>query len=731
MPASATIARGTALTKDQLAALRPNVIAMSNGLLATRAGAAAPATVADFTTTQADIDAIFSTHLPAFLDAHDGTVPIVLWAHGGLVDKAAGFDIAQRQVQWWRDNGVYPIEFVWESGIWTSIAGAIDRRITGRGLGEVATEISDTIIETTARLFGGAGVWGEMKLDAAAASAPGGAAQRLIAALAAWLKKNPNRVTVHAVGHSAGSIFHAHLLPVAAAAGIPVKTVNLLAPAVRVDTFKKLVLPLAQTGAIGRLAIFTMDDATERKDNCLGAYRKSLLYLVSGAFEPARGTRILGMEKHLHADAQVDSFFSPGAGRRGDLVLSPKGGAALDSKTTSHSHGGFDGDGPTMDSVLRRVLGRDTIARPYPVPTTKDVEIEVELPQAPVDRAVEPGKRALCIGINAYPNRADRLSGAVADAGRWRDAFTELGFAVRELHDEKATRDGILSAIIDLVTTARSGDVIAIQYSGHGTTVPDTDGDEADDTDEALCPVDFRTEGRIILDDDLGRVWDLIPDGVRVTIFADSCHSGSVNRAPGDLPANAKKRFAKLSDRQVEAIRVARGRGTAAQAGARAAVVSSEPRPIGSRAPRPAGGREGLVSACRSTEVAWESDGQGHFTRAATAILVSSVRSGMTNRSFVDAVVAGIDDGGLQTPEWHGTSVIARRRLLAAGSGSDAADASADAAGEGADAEGASAAVAGAAIAASAHGLSTGQNTPERADAIAAFLRATADLLES
>jgi hypothetical protein len=66
-------------------------------------------------------------------------------------------------------------------------------------------------------------------------------------------------------------------------------------------------------------------------------------------------------------------------------------------------------------------------------------------------------------------------------------------------------------------------------FSGHGTWVPDMDGDEADGRDEALCTYDFQSGG-LILDDDLLRLQMLRRMGVRFTIFSDSCHSGSVHR---------------------------------------------------------------------------------------------------------------------------------------------------------------------------------------------------------
>ena len=37
--------------------------------------------------------------------------------------------------------------------------------------------------------------------------------------------------------------------------------------------------------------------------------------------------------------------------------------------------------------------------------------------------------------------------------------------------------------------------------SGHGTQSEDLDGDEGDDDDEAICPVDYHEKGLIVDDD--------------------------------------------------------------------------------------------------------------------------------------------------------------------------------------------------------------------------------------
>src|SRR6476660_8528672 len=90
-----------------LDALRPHVVNLTRGEFSTDG---------IMQTSQDDVDAIFDEHLPAFLARAKTTVPLVIWAHGGIVSERAGLAIAGLQIPWWRDNGAYPLHFVWETG---------------------------------------------------------------------------------------------------------------------------------------------------------------------------------------------------------------------------------------------------------------------------------------------------------------------------------------------------------------------------------------------------------------------------------------------------------------------------------------------------------------------------------------------------------------------------------------------------------------------------------------
>ena len=153
-------------------------------------------------------------------------------------------------------------------------------------------------------------------------------------------------------------------------------------------------------------------------------------------------------------------------------------------------------------------------------------------------------KRALCIGINDYPGTQSDLYGCVNDARDWAALLTQRDFTVQTLFDKKATAQQLRTSIAALALKAKKGDRIVIQYSGHGSFVPDQDGDEADGNDECLCPYDIGTSGPIT-DDELHEIFSQAQKGVRILMISDSCHSGTITRfAPITTPPTTKQKHA-------------------------------------------------------------------------------------------------------------------------------------------------------------------------------------------
>lgn len=144
---------------------------------------------------------------------------------------------------------------------------------------------------------------------------------------------------------------------------------------------------------------------------------------------------------------------------------------------------------------------------------------------------------SLHIGLNFVdPNRYDGWDGQLAACEYDADDMTALaksrGFKPTTLLRGKATAKAVKTAISKAAAKLAAGDIFLLSYSGHGGQVPDLNGDEgthgdaADRMDETWCLFD-----RELIDDELAALWATFQKGVRIVVFSDSCHSGSVTRA--------------------------------------------------------------------------------------------------------------------------------------------------------------------------------------------------------
>ena len=145
------------------------------------------------------------------------------------------------------------------------------------------------------------------------------------------------------------------------------------------------------------------------------------------------------------------------------------------------------------------------------------------------------GDRAFLCGINDYHTIGD-LRGCVADVDQMRRLLTDrFGFdaaSIRCVTDAAATKSAVSDGWRWLMGDARPGDRRVFHFSGHGSQVLDTDGDESDGVDECLClyAMDWDDPTTFVSDDDLRRWTAEIPDGVAVTFTLDCCHSGTGTR---------------------------------------------------------------------------------------------------------------------------------------------------------------------------------------------------------
>ncbi len=225
-------------------------------------------------------------------------------------------------------------------------------------------------------------------------------------------------------------------------------------------------------------------------------------------------------------------------------------------------------------------------------------------------------KHALCIGINDYPGTGSDLAGCVNDANDWAAAFADRGFTVKKLLDRQATGKAIRGAIASIVTGARRGDSIVVQFSGHGSFVPDLDGDEPDGTDECLCPYDLKEKGPIT-DDDLFELFSARREGVRIVMISDSCHSGTVARfAPITTPPTTKDRHPPRRTIRFLPPAVFLSRRDAAMLGVRRAKRPSSP---------PGRYAALLLAGCQDTEYSYDAYFEGRPNGAFTFVALRSL----------------------------------------------------------------------------------------------------------
>lgn len=373
----ASLRSGHARVHDQL---RPHIVSIGNEGLPRPSGA--------YGTRAEDITALFGPGggFERATAGWPGRKHLLLYAHGGLVDEAA----AVQRIAEYRDamlpRHVYPVAFIWKTDYWTTVRNILRDAFSRRrsegvldGAKDFLLDRLDDALEPLARSLSGKAVWSEMKENARRAAlsaeerrrftdpqaAQDGGSYIAAHAIAALCARDPG-VVVHVAAHSAGSIFMAPLVGelrrAFTDAGVhagPIATCSLWAPACTVDTFEQEYRPYLETGAIDELALYTLTDEVEQADHCARIYNKSLLYLVSNAFEAKPriplfrdGEPVLGMAKFA---ARSDVFTTANA--RVSWVQAPNHapvGDSLASRATSH--GAFDDDDATVAGTVKRIV---------------------------------------------------------------------------------------------------------------------------------------------------------------------------------------------------------------------------------------------------------------------------------------------------------------------------------------------------------------------------------------
>lgn len=180
-------------------------------------------------------------------------------------------------------------------------------------------------------------------------------------------------------------------------------------------------------------------------------------------------------------------------------------------------------------------------------------QVPATVPDSPPNRAPTPGgprKLALLIGVKDYPAATARefrqIHGATNDvaamAATLREQFDFAPEDIRALTDRDATLGNVLREFATwLIPTAKSGDVVFIYFSGHGSVIrnlaPAAQGSEWIG-DSSLVLWDSRLDGadgeRDLTDDQLQSfIAPLVERGAHVCVVTDACHSEGVTRGGG------------------------------------------------------------------------------------------------------------------------------------------------------------------------------------------------------
>ncbi len=317
---------------------------------------------------------------------------IAVYAHGGLNSETSSIDRIRLLGPCFSDNGVYPLFITWKNG-WQEILGNMladgatklfgDKLAPSRGRGDTFREAADRALEVFLRGALGKSMWSEMKENLMQST--GGGIAEIAAQLARLQKDSGNRLEIHLIGHSAGSFLCGRLLAELRERSLKARSCTLFAPACdlkfALDHFK----PAIDEGQLARsaLRIHLLADRVER-DDAVGPYQKSFLYLVSRALERWHKTPLLGLvnafdgaratEEYWHSDTIKDSvkpwqqFFWQGkvphgfadegsAAPGGTLRILKAPEISCGPKNIKSSHGCFDNSVEIVSGTVKTILG--------------------------------------------------------------------------------------------------------------------------------------------------------------------------------------------------------------------------------------------------------------------------------------------------------------------------------------------------------------------------------------
>lgn len=303
-----------------------------------------------FRTQPDDVRALVDVHLAEARkrwDLQDGVVDVCIYAHGGLVSESAAADIAASWIPLLYERRIFPVFLMWETDFYATLVNTIAEAVkdTPRSVGPASLKgwWNQRLEQLVARA--GTRLWAEMKHNADAMSAYRPDVPDDEQAGGVLLYRHfkhgvaNKKVRLHFVAHSAGAIVASLMMDRLAQEGMRFASASFMAPAITVAGFDAHVRPHLASGVLGRYQQFHLTERAEQDDGSCGAYRRSLLYLVSEAFEGGQSTPIMGMQKYFDA--------------YGPTLRHATGHVAPGPASAATEHGEFDEDTLTREGILR------------------------------------------------------------------------------------------------------------------------------------------------------------------------------------------------------------------------------------------------------------------------------------------------------------------------------------------------------------------------------------------
>lgn len=283
-----------------------------------------------------------------------------------------------------------------------------------------------------------------------------------------------------------------------------------------------------------------------------------------------------------------------------------------------------------------------------------------------------PSGYSLHLGLNSVnPSHYDgwdgELGGCESDASDMASIAHSQRYTTRKvLLTQQATADAFIEEMLALAQKLRPGDILLLTYSGHGGQVPDLDGDEEHDgLDETWCLYD-----RMLIDDELFKLFSRFAPDVRIFMLSDSCHSGSVAKniiARSGISFDELPRIARSADEILvptgaslegfDRIRLAPPDKTlAAYMKNESMYRSFQTAASGAEQSTCAAGVI-LISGCQDNEVSWDGSANGLFTQTLKHVWNNSAFAGdygSFHRSIKQYLV------GRQTPNFFRVGHVAQ-----------------------------------------------------------------------